>query len=50
MLLRQDPTPEQRRENCETISDRAVIETILRRINAYNANGGVYRGRSATSE
>ena len=40
----QDLTPEQRRENYETSSVRAVIEISFRRINSYRAIGGVYRG------
>ena len=40
----QDLAPEQRRKSYETSPVRAVIETAFRRINAYNAIGGVYRG------
>ena len=40
----QDLTPEQRRENYETSSARAAIETNFRRINSYRAIGDVYRG------
>ena len=40
----QDLAPEQRRENYEMNSVRAVIEMNFRRINSYRAIGGVYRG------
>ena len=37
-------SPEQRRENYEMNSERAIIETNFSRINAYDAFGGVFRG------